>query len=78
VGKVAHNIVILGVPESAKSFLAALSAQLRVATVCARCFVRVSRLLEQLAIARASADYTPRWHAFAKIDVLCSTLLLRA
>lgn len=65
-----HNIVILGATGVGKSFLASALAQAACRQGLRALFVRVSRLLEQLAIARASADYTATLARLAKIDVL--------
>ncbi|MEO7033616.1 MAG: IS21-like element helper ATPase IstB [Polyangiaceae bacterium] len=65
-----HNIVILGATGVGKSFLASALAQAACRQGLRALFVRVSRLLEQLAIARASADYTATLARIAKIDVL--------
>ena len=53
-----------------KSFLANALAQEACRQGFRSLFVRVSRLLEQLAIARASADYNATLARIAKIDVL--------
>jgi DNA replication protein DnaC len=65
-----HNIVILGATGVGKSFLASALAQAACRQGLRALFVRVSRLLEQLAIARASAEYTATLARLAKIDVL--------
>jgi len=65
-----HNVVILGATGVGKSFLASALAQAACRQGLRALFVRVSRLLEQLAIARASADYTTTLARIAKIDVL--------
>jgi DNA replication protein DnaC len=65
-----HNVVILGATGVGKSFLASALAQAACRQRLRALFVRVSRLLEQLAIARASADYTATLARIAKIDVL--------
>ena len=65
-----HNVVILGATGVGKSFLASALAQAACRQGLRALFVRVSRLLEQLAIARASADYTATLARIAKIDVL--------
>ena len=53
-----HNLVILGPTGVGKSFLANALAQSAIRQGFRALFVRVPRLLEQLAIARASADYS--------------------
>jgi DNA replication protein DnaC len=65
-----HNLVILGATGVGKSFLASALAQAACRQGFRALFVRVSRLVEQLAIARASADYTATLARIAKIDVL--------
>jgi len=65
-----HNIVVLGPTGIGKSFLANALAQEACRQGFRSLFVRTSRLLEQLAIARASADYNATLARIAKIDVL--------
>jgi DNA replication protein DnaC len=65
-----HNLVVVGATGVGKSFLANAIAQAACRQGFRALFVRVSRLLEQLAIARASADYTATLARMAKIDVL--------
>jgi DNA replication protein DnaC len=65
-----HNVVILGPTGVGKSFLANALAQASCRNGFRALFVRISRLLEQLAIARASADYNATLARIAKIDVL--------
>jgi DNA replication protein DnaC len=65
-----HNLVILGPTGVGKSFLANALAQAAIRQGFRALFVRVSRLLEQLALARASADYSGTLARIAKIDVL--------
>lgn len=65
-----HNLVILGPTGVGKSFLANALAQAAIRQGFRALFVRVPRLLEQLAIARASADYSATLERIAKIDVL--------
>jgi DNA replication protein DnaC len=65
-----HNLVVLGPTGVGKSFLANALAQAAIRQGFRALFVRVSRLLEQLAIARASADYSGTLARIAKIDVL--------
>ena len=65
-----HNIVVLGPTGVGKSFLANALTQEACRQGFRALFVRVSRLLEQLAIARASADYNTTLARIAKIDVL--------
>jgi DNA replication protein DnaC len=65
-----HNLVVVGPTGVGKSFLANAIAQAACRQGFRALFVRVSRLLEQLAIARASADYTGTLARLAKIDVL--------
>jgi DNA replication protein DnaC len=65
-----HNLVILGATGVGKSFLASALAQAACRQGFRALFVRASRLLEQLAIARASADYSATLARIAKIDVL--------
>jgi DNA replication protein DnaC len=65
-----HNVVVLGPTGVGKSFLANALAQASCRQGFRALFVRVSRLLEQLAIARASADYNAALARIAKIDVL--------
>jgi DNA replication protein DnaC len=65
-----HNLIILGPTGIGKSFLASALAQAAIRQGFRALFVRVPRLLEQLAIARASADYSATLERIAKIDVL--------
>lgn len=65
-----HNLVIVGATGVGKSFLANALAQGAIRQGFRALFVRVPRLLEQLAIARASADYSRTLERVAKIDVL--------
>jgi DNA replication protein DnaC len=65
-----HNLVILGPTGVGKSFLANALAQGAIRQGFRALFVRVPRLLEQLAIARAAADYSATLERIAKIDVL--------
>jgi len=65
-----HNLVVLGPTGVGKSFLASALAQAAIRQGFRALFVRVPRLLEQLAIARASADYSATLERIAKIDVL--------
>ena len=65
-----HNLVILGPTGVGKSFLANALAQAAIRQGFRALFVRVPRLLEQLAIARASAEYSATLERIAKIDVL--------
>jgi DNA replication protein DnaC len=65
-----HNLVILGPTGVGKSFLANALAQAAIRQGFRALFVRVPRLLEQLAIARASAEYSATLERFARIDVL--------
>jgi DNA replication protein DnaC len=65
-----HNIVVVGPTGVGKSFLANALAQEACRQGFRSLFVRVSRLLEQLSIARASADYNATLARIAKIDVL--------
>jgi len=65
-----HNLVIVGVTGVGKSFLANALAQAAIRQGFRALFVRVPRLLEQLAIARASADYSATLERIARIDVL--------
>src|SRR5262245_60411045 len=65
-----HNVVVLGPTGIGKSFLANALAQEACRQGFRALFVRASRLLEQLAIARASADYNATLARLAKIDVL--------
>jgi DNA replication protein DnaC len=65
-----HNIVVLGPTGIGKSFLANALAQEACRQGFRSLFVRASRLLEQLSIARASADYNATLARIAKIDVL--------
>lgn len=65
-----HNIVVLGSTGVGKSFLANALTQEACRQGFRALFVRVSRLLEQLAIARASADYNATLARIAKLDVL--------
>ena len=52
-----HNLVIVGATGVGKSFLAGALTQAAIRQGFRGLFIRVPRLLEQLAIARASADY---------------------
>jgi len=65
-----HNLVIVGATGVGKSFLANALAQAAIRQGFRALFVRVPRLLEQLAIARASADYSATLERIARIDVL--------
>ncbi len=65
-----HNLVILGPTGVGKSFLANALAQAGIRQGFRALFMRVPRLLEQLAIARASAEYSATPDRIAKIDVL--------
>lgn len=65
-----HNLVILGPTGVGKSFLANALAQSAIRQGFRALFMRVPRLLEQLAIARASAEYSATLDRIAKIDVL--------
>jgi len=65
-----HNVVVLGPTGIGKSFLANAIAQEACRQGFRALFVRASRLLEQLAIARASADYNATLARIAKVDVL--------
>jgi DNA replication protein DnaC len=65
-----HNLLLLGATGVGKSFLASALAQAAIRQGFRALFVRVPRLLEQLAIARASADYSAMLARLAKIDVL--------
>jgi DNA replication protein DnaC len=65
-----HNLIVLGPTGVGKSFLASALAQAAIRQGFRALFVRVPRLLEQLAIARASAEYTSTLARIAKIDVL--------
>jgi DNA replication protein DnaC len=65
-----HNVVVLGPTGVGKSFLANALAQEACRQGFRSLFVRLSRLLEQLSIARASADYNATLARIAKIDVL--------
>jgi DNA replication protein DnaC len=65
-----HNLIIMGPTGVGKSFLANALAQGAIRQGFRALFVRVSRLLEQLAIARASAEYSATLERIARIDVL--------
>lgn len=65
-----HNLLLLGATGVGKSFLASALAQAAIRQGFRALFMRVPRLLEQLAIARASADYSAMLARLAKIDVL--------
>jgi DNA replication protein DnaC len=65
-----HNLVILGATGVGKSFVANALAQAAIRQGFRALFVRVPRLLEQLAIARASAEYSMTLARIAKVDVL--------
>lgn len=65
-----HNLLLLGPTGVGKSFLASALAQAAIRQGFRALFVRIPRLLEQLAIARASADYSTMLARLAKIDVL--------
>ena len=65
-----HNLLLLGPTGVGKSFLASALAQAAIRQGFRALFVRIPRLLEQLAIARASADYSAMLARLAKIDVL--------
>lgn len=65
-----HNLIILGQTGVGKSFLANGLAQAAIRQGFRALFVRVPRLLEQLAIARARAEYSATLERIARIDVL--------
>src|SRR5690606_14221626 len=65
-----HNLIVLGPTGVGKSFLASALAQAAIRQGFRALFLRVPRLLEQLAIARASAEYSKTLARMAKIDVL--------
>lgn len=65
-----HNLVVLGPTGVGKSFLANALAQAAIRQGFRALFMRVPRLLEQLALARASAEYSNTLARIAKIDVL--------
>ncbi len=65
-----HNLIVLGATGVGKSFLASALAQAAIRQGFRALFVRVPRLLEQLAIARASADYSATLERLARIDLL--------
>lgn len=65
-----HNLLLLGATGVGKSFLASALANAAIRQGFRALFMRVPRLLEQLAIARASADYSAMLGRLAKIDVL--------
>jgi len=64
------NVIVVGPTGIGKSFLAAALAQAACRQGFRALFLRVPRLLEQLAIARASASYSALLARIAKIDVL--------
>jgi DNA replication protein DnaC len=65
-----HNIVVVGPTGVGNSILANAFAQEACRQGFRSLFVRVCRLLEQLFVARASADYNATLARIAKIDVL--------
>lgn len=65
-----HNLVLVGATGTGKSFLASALAQAAIRLGFRALFVRVPRLLEQLAIARSSADYSATLERIARIDLL--------
>jgi len=65
-----HNLIVLGPTGVGKSFLASALAQAAIRQGFRALFLRVPRLLEQLAIARASVEYSKTLARMAKIDVL--------
>ena len=65
-----HNVIILGATGVGKSFLASALVQAACQEKFRALFMRMPRMLEQLAIARASAEYATTLQRFAKIDVL--------
>jgi DNA replication protein DnaC len=65
-----HNVIALGPTGIGKSFLANALAQAACRQGHRALLVRVPRLLEELAIARASASYGSLLARIAKIDVL--------
>lgn len=65
-----HNVIVLGPTGVGKSFIASALVQAACREGFRALFVRMPRLLEQLAIARNSAEYTSTLQRFAKIDVL--------
>jgi DNA replication protein DnaC len=65
-----HNLLLLGPTGVGKSFVASALAQAAIRQGFRALFMRVPRLLEQLSIARASADYSATLARIAKIDVL--------
>lgn len=64
------NVIAVGPTGIGKSFLAGALAQAACRQGFRALFVRVPRLLEQLAIARASASYSSMLAKLAKVDVL--------
>jgi DNA replication protein DnaC len=64
------NVIAVGPTGVGKSFLSNALAQAAIRSGYRALFVRVPRLLEQLAIARASASYSSLLARIAKIDVL--------
>jgi len=65
-----HNVIVLGATGVGKSFLASALVQAACREGFRALFVRMPRMLEQLAIARASAEYTATLQRFAKLDLL--------
>ena len=65
-----HNVIAVGPTGIGKSFLANALAQAACRQGFRALFTRVPRLLEELAIARASATYAATLAKLAKVDVL--------
>lgn len=65
-----QNIILLGATGVGKSFLAAAFAQAACRRGARALFARVPRLVEELALARASGTYNRELARIAKIDVL--------
>lgn len=64
------NVVIVGATGVGKSFVASALAYAACQQGFRALFLRVSRLLEQLAVARMSGEYATTLQRFAKFDVL--------
>jgi DNA replication protein DnaC len=68
--KAKQNVIALGPTGTGKSFVASALVHAACRHGFSSLFIRTSRLLEQLSIARASAKYSTSLQQFAKLDLL--------